>query len=63
MLYLGIIALKNNGTIFSFAGLQVHELRVLNRFFGMLDFNELLDLYGLGSALPSLYFPTLETFF
>ena len=54
MLYLGIIALKNNGTIFSFAGLQGHELRVLSRFFGMLDLNELLDLYGLGSALPSL---------
>ena len=46
MLYLGIIALKNNGTIFSFAGRQVHELRVLNRFFGILDFNELLDLQG-----------------
>ena len=54
MLYLGIIALKNNGTIFSFAGLQVHELIVVNRFLGILDFNELLDLYGLGSPFPSL---------
>jgi len=38
MLYLGVIALQNNGTIFSFAGLQVHELGVLSRFVGILDF-------------------------